>query len=354
MPEKQNTTINNTEQKNVPEVYRKINTICLIVLAAVSLTIALAYTKTILIPLVISVFIFTMVTPITRYIRVKFKLAKWLSMLIGGALVIIPLIFISIFLIQSISNFLKVISSYQQNITALLTDIGNFFAEHNIPISQDFFEFDTLSKIISVDYGASIMKNISGMTIKLLSGTMLVILFLFFLFIGGSSTKITNPLIKEIQNKISAYLFIHIIMSIVTGVCVGIVYYSVGIKLAFTFAVLTIILNFIPNIGSVIAVLLPLPIAYMQYGFGAHFLIVLLIPTAAQIIIGSILEPKFLGNGMDLHPVTIISSLVFWALVWGIPGAFLAVPITSAVHIILSKIEPTKVFAEIMSGRLPR
>lgn len=341
-------------QKNMPDVYKKINTVCLIVLASVSFTIALSYTKTILIPLVISVFIFTMITPITRYIRVKFKLAKWLSMLIGGAIVIVPLILVSVFMIQSISNFLKVISSYQQNITDLLTRLGDFFAKNKIPVSQDFFEFDTLSKIISVDYGATIMKNLSGMTIKLLSGTMLVILFLFFLFIGSSHTKITNPLIKEIQNKISAYLFIHIIMSVITGICVGIVYYSVGIKLAFTFAVLTMILNFIPNIGSVIAVLLPLPIAYMQYSFGAQFLIVLLIPTAVQIIIGSILEPKLLGNGMDLHPVTIISSLVFWALVWGVPGAFLAVPITAAVRIILSKIEPTKVFAEVMSGRLPR
>ena len=351
MPENQK---NIPEQKNIIDVYRKINTACLIVLASVSLTIALAYTKTILIPLVISVFIFTMMTPIIRYIRVKFKIPKWLAMLIGGSLVIIPLVLVSIFMVQSISNFLKVFSSYQQNITDLLTQIGDFFARHKIPVSQDFFEVDTLSKIISIDYGATIMKNISGMTIKLLSGTMLVVLFLFFLFIGSTRTKITNPLIKEIQNKISAYLFIHIIMSIITGICVGIVYYSVGLKLAFTFAILTIILNFIPNIGSVIAVLLPLPIAYMQYKFGAQFLVVLIIPSAIQVVIGSMIEPKLLGNGMDLHPVTIISSLVFWALVWGVPGAFLAVPITAALRIILSKIEPTKVFAEVMSGRLPK
>lgn len=342
------------EQKNTLEVYKKINTICLIVLASVSLTIALSYTKTILIPLVISIFIFTMMTPIIRYIRLKFKLPKWLALLIGGSIVLIPLILISIFMVQSISNFLKVFSSYQQNITDLLTQMGDFFARHKIPISQDFFEFDTLSNIISVDYGATLFKSFSGMTIKLVSGTMLVILFLFFLFIGSTSTKITNPLIKEIQNKISAYLFIHIIMSILTGICVGIVYYSMGVKLAATFAILTVILNFIPNLGSVIAVLLPLPIVYMQYGFGAKFFIILLIPSAIQVLIGSLIEPKLLGNGMDLHPVTIISSLVFWALVWGVPGAFLAVPITAALRIILSKIEPTRVFAEIMSGRLPR
>ncbi len=345
---------NMQEQKNIPEVYRKINTACLIVLASVSLTIALSYTRTILIPLVISAFIFTMTTPIMRYIRVKFRLPKWLSLLIGGAIVLVPLVLISIFMVQSISNFLKVFSSYQQNITNLLTQIGDFFARHKIPISQDFFEVETLSNIISVDYGATLFKSFSGITIKLVSGTMLVILFLFFLFVGSTSTKITNPLIKEIQNKISAYLFVHIIMSVITGVCVGIVYYSVGLKLAFTFAVLTVILNFIPNLGSVIAVLLPLPIVYMQYGLGAKFFIVLLIPTIIQIAIGSIIEPKLLGNGMDLHPVTIISSLVFWTLVWGVPGAFLAVPITAAVRIILSKIEPTRVFAEIMSGRLPK
>ena len=178
MPENQK---NIPEQKNIIDVYRKINTACLIVLASVSLTIALAYTKTILIPLVISVFIFTMMTPIIRYIRVKFKIPKWLAMLIGGSLVIIPLVLVSIFMVQSISNFLKVFSSYQQNITDLLTQIGDFFARHKIPVSQDFFEVDTLSKIISIDYGATIMKNISGMTIKLLSGTMLVVLFLFFL-----------------------------------------------------------------------------------------------------------------------------------------------------------------------------
>ena len=345
---------NNTEQKNISEVYRKINTACLIVLASVSLTIALSYTKTILIPLVISVFIFTMTTPIIRYIRVKFRLPKWLALLIGGSIVLVPLVLISIFMVQSISNFLKVFSSYQQNITNLLTQVGDFFARHKIPVSQDFFEVETLSNIISIDYGATLFKSFSGMTIKLVSGTMLVILFLFFLFIGSTSTKITNPLIKEIQNKISAYLFVHIIMSIITGVCVGIVYYSVGLKLAFTFAILTIILNFIPNLGSVIAVLLPLPIVYMQYGLGAKFFVVLLIPSVIQVIIGSIIEPKLLGNGMDLHPVTIISSLVFWTLVWGVPGAFLAVPITAAVRIILSKIEPTRVFAEIMSGRLPK
>jgi AI-2 transport protein TqsA len=171
---------------------------------------------------------------------------------------------------------------------------------------------------------------------------------------GSGRSSVSNSVLKEMQNKISAYLFVHILLSLLTGVAVGIVYFSAGLELAMMFAVLTMILNFIPNIGSIIAVLLPLPIALIQYGFGPQFWVVLIIPSCLQFSIGSILEPKLLGSGLDLHPVAVIGSLIFWALVWGIPGAFLAVPITSAIRVILSQFEPTRPFAEILAGRLPR
>jgi AI-2 transport protein TqsA len=120
------------------------------------------------------------------------------------------------------------------------------------------------------------------------------------------------------------------------------------------FALVTIILNFIPNIGSIISVMLPLPIALVQFGPSPQFFVILIIPALIHFTFGSLLEPKLLGSGMDLHPVAVIGSLVFWTLVWGIVGAFLAVPITAAIRIVLSKIEPTRPFAEILAGRLPK
>ena len=61
-----------------------------------------------------------------------------------------------------------------------------------------------------------------------------------------------------------------------------------------------------------------------------------------------------MGENLDLHPVTILVFLIFWGLVWGIPGLFLAVPITSILQIILTRLENTRAIAEILSGRLPR
>ena len=174
------------------------------------------------------------------------------------------------------------------------------------------------------------------------------------MLLGSGRTKITNDLLKEIQNKVSAYLYIHIIMSIITGVCVWVVYTTCGLDLAIMFAALTVLLNFIPNIGSILAVIIPMPIAYLQFGWSVKFVMILLIPSIIQFVLGSLIEPKILGEGVDLHPVAVIGSLIFWGLVWGIPGAFMAVPMTAALRIVLAKLEPTRPFAELLSGRLPK
>ena len=104
---------------------------------------------------------------------------------------------------------------------------------------------------------------------------------------------------------------------------------------------------------EMIAVLLPIPVLFLQYGLGSRFFVFFGLLAATEFIIGNLLEPRFLGEGMDLHPVTVVASLIFWTLVWGVPGAFLSVPITASVKIVLSKIKHTRLVAEILAGRLP-
>ena len=92
----------------------------------------------------------------------------------------------------------------------------------------------------------------------------------------------------------------------------------------------------------------------MQFGWGVKFVLILALPSIIQFVLGSLIEPKILGEGVDLHPITVIASLIVWGLVWGLPGAFLAVPMTAALRIILARLEPTRPFAELLSGRLPK
>lgn len=336
------------------DIYRKINTACLILIAVVSLVTALIYTRSILIPLVISIFIYTMITPLIRYMRFRMKFPRWLAIIISATIVLVPLVLAVIFISNSISNFVQTFSIYQAKLLESFNKLADLIRSYKIPLPDEMLELKSLQAMLTGPSSVNFLKGVGSNAVKVISYFSMVVIFVFFMLLGSGRAKITNTVIKEIQNKISAYLYIHIIVSIFTGICVGVVYFSVGLELSLMFIVCTIVLNFIPNVGSIIAVLLPMPIALIQFGPTTSFWLVLIIPACMQFVIGSIMEPKLLGGGMDLHPVTIIGSLVFWALVWGVPGAFLAVPMTAAVRIILSKLEPTRAFAEILSGRLPK
>jgi len=346
--------ISSVVNKTDIDIYSKINTLCLIIIAAVSITMALIYTKTILIPLVISVFIYTMITPVVRYIQFKFRLPKWPAIITAALLVLVPLVLLAVYMFYSAAHFAQVANIYKDKLFNMFQMFMINADNHHIPIPQEFLEFNSMQELLQGSYVTNFLKSFSLTALSLFSYLFLVIVFVFFLLLGTGSTKITNSVVKEIQNKVSAYLYIHIVISVLTGFCVGVVLVSTRLDLAVMFALVTIILNFIPNIGSIISVMLPLPIALVQFGPSPQFFVILIIPALIHFTFGSLLEPKLLGSGMDLHPVAVIGSLVFWTLVWGIVGAFLAVPITAAIRIVLSKIEPTRPFAEILAGRLPK
>ena len=127
---------------------------------------------------------------------------------------------------------------------------------------------------------------------------------------------------------------------------------SVGVEMAFMFGILTVLLNFIPNVGSLFAIILPLPILILQFGLGWQLPFVMIVSTTIQFSIGNVLEPKLMGDSLGLHPMTVLVFLLFWGMVWGIPGMFMAAPMTSILKMVLEKQEATKPLANLMSGEI--
>jgi AI-2 transport protein TqsA len=139
----------------------------------------------------------------------------------------------------------------------------------------------------------------------------------------------------------------------VTGLLVGLVLWAFGLHLAWLFAFLVFLLSYIPNIGSVIATLLPLPVAVAQFQNPWMILAVVAIPGAIQTTIGNVVAPRLMGRGLELHPVTVLLSLAFWGLLWGIAGMVLAIPIVATLRIVLSQFSTTRPIASLLAGRLP-
>jgi AI-2 transport protein TqsA len=103
----------------------------------------------------------------------------------------------------------------------------------------------------------------------------------------------------------------------------------------------------------VFATLLPIPIAVLQFDNPWMIAAVILVPGIFQLVIGNAVEPLIMGEGLDLHPVTVLLALIFWGLLWGVVGMLLAAPMTAILRIVLERIETTRPAAELLAGRLP-
>jgi AI-2 transport protein TqsA len=251
------------------------------------------------------------------------------------------------FVAISIEEFIRGAEVYREKVLGLIDSVAIFLEGLGVDLSvealkKDFSELPVFSAV----------KGLTGGAISVVSNLFLILMFVIFMLIGGTIRHSKSALMKELTQKISMYILVKLLVSLATGALVGGLLLVMQVELAFMFAVLTVLLNFIPSIGSILATVTLAPILVLQFGFGWQFFFIMAGAGAIQVVIGNVIEPKVMGESMDLHPVTVISFLLFWGLVWGVPGMFMAVPITAVIKIILSRIPPTRAIAELLAGRL--
>lgn len=208
--------------------------------------------------------------------------------------------------------------------------------------------------------------------LAVLSSGILVMIFLFFMLLGGSQVQLPeNNIWRDVDTHVRKYIVAKTGISLVTGFVFGAVLWLFGVPLAFVLGMLAFLLNFIPNLGPIIASLLPIPLVWvtvestraaMEAGIDpsdihphmglVKAIIVITLAAVVQFLSGNVFEPKIMGNQFHLHPIAILLSLMFWYMIWGMVGAFLAVPITSASKIIFAELESTRLAADLLEGNL--
>lgn len=140
-------------------------------------------------------------------------------------------------------------------------------------------------------------------------------------------------IIRSIIRRINRYLVVKTAVSAVTGLAVYVIMLAFGLEFAVAMAVLTFALNYLPSIGSIIATVIVALIAYLQVPELGFTLLIFGIVTAVQFMLGSVIDPMLMGRTLRVSAFGIVMSMAFWSLVWGVPGAFLAVPILVAAMI---------------------
>lgn len=328
--------------------YASINNACLLILAGTALTWILVYAKTILMPFVIAVFLAMVLNTIAQQMQQRWKVPYPLGVGIGIFLFLgIATLSIS-FVSSSISSFIDGMTLYTDKLNATLAWGLELGQKAGLKI-QDEFVSEALNHLPVFN----MVRSMGGWVVSFISNITLISLFLVFLFMGRSAPENRSSFSTGIERQISYYLIIKILVSLLAAGVTWIILKVTQTEMAGMFAVLTFVLNFIPNIGPFIATALPLPVLFLQYGFDWHIIVAITLLSTAHFVIGNVLETKWLGQRMDLNPVVVIVSLIFWTLVWGAMGALLAVPLTSIIKMILQRSEPMQPFAELLAGRLP-
>lgn len=154
-----------------------------------------------------------------------------------------------------------------------------------------------------------------------------------------------------IAGKLQRYMLVRTIMSALTGVVIWAFALIAGLELATAWGVIAFVLNYIPFLGPFVATLFPTLFALAQSYSWELTLVVFLGLNLIQFLIGSCLEPRLAGAALSLSPFVVLFSVFFWALLWGIPGAFIGVPIVIAILAICHQYPSSRWVAMLLSGR---
>ena len=159
-----------------------------------------------------------------------------------------------------------------------------------------------------------------------------------------------RPDFQAFATDINSYLIVKTWIGLATGLTAGLLIALIGVEHALLWGTLTFLLNYIPNIGSLAASILPVLLGFLQLGAVSGFLVVL-VYILVNLVFSSILEPRFLGHEVGFPPVIIVMSLVLWGWVFGVTGVLLAVPLSMVLKFALESGEETRWIATLMSTR---
>lgn len=368
---------------------QRTQNICLVLLATIAVSFSLFYLKSVLLPFVIALFVVIGCRPILEFVEKQLKLPRsiafGLSFLIGNLL----LIGFALLLWFSITDLQNKSSVYEKRMNIIATwVVEKLPSDPPTPepndISKENSEQDTKElapttlsgnndlpknpKAAVEEIFQSISSFIQEQLVRLasslanlLSYGILILIFVFFLLMGNTG-QIPDPdqttenqprILGEIEEQIRKYLFMKTVISMFTGFAFGLVLWLFGVPLATVFGFLAFLLNFIPNIGPLIGCALPVPFLILNSNISptAGIICFVLISTI-QFVSGNVIETRIMGKSFDVSPITLLLALMFFGLIWGIIGMFLATPIVSILKIVLHQRSSTRPIANLLAGRL--
>ena len=320
---------------------------CAAFMALVLASASLSFAKSVLIPFVLAIFISFSVTPLIRLLQSKLKVPRIAAVFLTLGIVIGVLVLVSILVTSNIRSFIINIDNYKAQVVIMVDGVLDYIHRYGFDFQKSDVT-EAIQKLPIFSFMGGAATNVFGFFMDAL----LVVIFVMFMLTGQQYDMPKKGIWKDISAKTRAYLSTIVVSSLANGIFTALVFTFFGLPMAAMFGVLAFMFNFIPTVGPLITFVLPLPVAILHFQNIWMSVICIAIPGVMQFISGNVIEPKFIGDALDLHPVTILLSLMFWGMLWGIPGMILATPLCVIIKLFFEQFDQTQRIALLMSGNL--
>ncbi len=337
--------------------------VLLSIIALAIVVVILRELKGIFIPLAIAGFLAISFSPLTKLF--KRQTPKIISLLLSVLILVSISIVVGITLFASFDGFMEELPRYEAKVISA-AEMG--IEKLNLPITDVKAYLVNDVNWMNVANRLSLTKILSNTMGTFLSFSISVFLtFVFFIFVmlerDSISSRINSALgtkrnndfhriLRTIERSIQYYLSRKTLISLLTALIgMGIVSLF-KVDFVIISGVLLFFLNYVPNIGSTVASAFPIAVCLLQYGFGLEVVGLAIALTSLQIGMGNLIEPKVMGDALNLSPITILISLIFWSWVWGPVGMILAVPIASTISLIAKEVKELRFIYYIMCSNV--
>ena len=322
--------------------------------------ILLIYGQPIIVPFVIALLIWFVVKKTRNLIdKINFihkYIPKWIKTVLASFVVFGLMVFASNILIRNIESLAKSYESYASNIELIALKINKLF---NIDIQEEIISFAQ-----DFDFGTYLQSLLNSLT-EILGNTVMIIFYLVFMFVEETlfekklKMMFTDKeqylnyaqIFQKVDKSMSSYISLKSLISLMTTTLSYFVLLAVGIDSPLFWAFLIFVFNFIPSVGPIMGTVLPALFSLIQFGEFVPFLIILFGAGTIATLVGSLVEPRLMGNTLNISPLVAILSLALWGSLWGITGMLLSVPITVAMIIVLAQFKSTRSVAILLSEK---
>jgi AI-2 transport protein TqsA len=334
----------------------KVVVACLVIIVIFIVGVVLRLAKPVLFPFVLAIFLSFVLSPALDFMN-RLKIPKSVSLIFIIIFAFLVIYLLGLLFYSSGKAFASELPNYNQKISSILAPIQDQIQR----IIPEWEPVDWVGQLDVSKIGGVFISSL-GPFFAFMSNLFLVFIFLIFILAGRGNLKkkIRNcfddkrslqivDIIQNIDIQIQKYLFIKTVISFATGVFATVVLLIFGVDFAIVFGFFTFILNYIPNIGSIIATALPVAFAAFQFETLWPAFLIFLILGSIQMTLGNFVEPRVMGQGLGLSTLVVLFFLFFWGWLWGIGGMILAVPTAAIIKIVCRNIPPLNFVAELMS-----